>query len=449
MGTDRLLDQIRLLGPPQPLGEPAPRLADLLVDALGVGVAGLATPVAQAAEAVLGRSRMPWDLAWLHGIWIHALDFDDTHEPSLCHTSAAIAPGLLALAIERDLSGREVLHALDFGLRVAAFLAPLGLRLNEMGVHSTGAVGSIGAAAACAWLLTREDLVCLAAMDMAAVMAAGLAAAFGSDTKPVQAGRAAEVGVRAALFAEQGVGAPRDALFGRFGIFRLWLGEDAVQMARWGGTHVHASEQVALKPYPSCFLTHAVIDGTLAARRDLDLRDEAAVRQIRLTVHPIAAAIADKTALVTPTDAKFSLRYCVLAALRDGSPTVATFAEARWRQICADEPAWTNWSERFEVTSDAGLPRIGARITLRTQDGTDVSYEVLAPLGSVGNPLTRADIDAKFRANTAGALGPDAEDVLAELRSLARLDRVRDARFLPGLLPPRATATARSLRQPA
>ena len=112
------------------------RLSDLLVDALGVGVAGQTTLTAQAAAAVLGHSGTPWDLAWLHGIRIHALDFDDTHEPSLCHTAAAIVPGLLALAIERDLSGLEVLHALDFGLRVVAFLAPIGSRLNEMGVHS-------------------------------------------------------------------------------------------------------------------------------------------------------------------------------------------------------------------------------------------------------------------------------------------------------------------------
>jgi 2-methylcitrate dehydratase PrpD len=440
MGTDRMLDQLRLLAPAQPLGEPAPRLSDLLVDALGVGVAGQATPAAQAAAAVLSRSSTPWDLAWLHGIWIHALDFDDTHEPSLCHTAAAIVPGLLALALERDRSGPEVLHALDFGLRVAAFLAPLGSRLNEMGVHSTGAVGALGAAAACAWLLSRDNGVCLAAMDMAAVMSGGLAAAFGTDTKPVQAGRAAEAGVRAALFAEGGIGAPRDALFGRFGIFTLWLGEDAVQMAGWGSTHAHASDQVALKPYPSCFLTHAVIDGVLAARRQLDLHDESAIRQVRLTVHPIAATIADKVALVTPADAKFSLRYCVLAALRDGSPTTATFAEERRRQICADGLAWTNWSDRFEVTSDARMPRIGARTTLITAAGPNATHEVLAPRGSVGNPLTRADIDAKFRANTVGALGHDTADAVAELRSFARLDRVREARFLPQLLPASASA---------
>jgi 2-methylcitrate dehydratase PrpD len=440
VGANRLLDQIRLLVPAQPLGEPDPRLSDLLVDALGVGVAGQTTSTAQAAAAVLGHSGTPWDLAWLQGIRIHALDFDDTHEPSLCHTAAAIVPGLLALAIERDLSGPEVLHALDFGLRVVAFLAPLGSRLNEMGVHSTGAVGSLGAAAACAWLLSRDDRVCLAAIDMAAVMAAGLAAAFGTDTKPVQAGRAAEVGVRAALFTEQGIGAPRDALFGRFGIFTLWLGEDAAQMAGWGSTHADASRQVALKPYPSCFLTHAVIDGVLAARRDLDLRDESAVTQVSLTVHPIAATIADKTTLVDSADAKFSLRYCVLAALRDGSPTVATFAEAQWRQACADQLAWTSWSDRFEVTREARMPQIGARIALMTQNGTHATHEVLAPRGSVGNPLASADIDAKFRANTAGALGPRGEDVLAELRSFTRLDRVRDARFVPDLLPPRALA---------
>jgi hypothetical protein len=86
------------------------------------------------------------------------------------------------------------------------------------------------------------------------------------------------------------------------------------------------------------------------------------------------------------------------------------------------------------------MPQIGARIALMTQNGTHATHEVLAPRGSVGNPLAPADIDAKFRANTAGALGPRGEDVLAELRSFARLDRVRDARFVPDLLPPRGLA---------
>ena len=143
------------------------RLMDLLVDAVGVGLAGGTTPVAQLSLKTLGGRDAE---AWVRGVWMHALDFDDTHEPSLCHTGTALIPGLLALARGRRSSGSELLDAFEIGLRLVEFLAPFGPRVNSIGLHSTGILGTLGAAAASGWLLTRDPRVTAGAVELAALI---------------------------------------------------------------------------------------------------------------------------------------------------------------------------------------------------------------------------------------------------------------------------------------
>src|SRR6185437_1719157 len=147
-----------------------------------------------------------------------------------------------------------------------------GPGLNAAGAHSTAILGSLGAAAACGWLMTHSMEATADAVELAGLLAAGLGQAFGSDGKPLQAARASEIGVRAALFAAAGLTAPRGAAFGDRGVLALWLGGDAVARLRWGDACSGAAERVAIKPYPSCFLTHSTIDGVLALRASLDLR---------------------------------------------------------------------------------------------------------------------------------------------------------------------------------
>lgn len=413
------------------------RLPELLVDGLGVAVAGRAEPVSRAFATMLAEPRAPWDRAWLHGVEMHALDFDDTHEPSLCHSATALLPALIALARARRLSGARLLDAYDLGLRVVDVLTPLGANANETGSHSTAIVGALASAAACSWLLDGDAAQAARAMEFAALAAAGLGVAFGTDAKPVQGGRAAEVGVRSALFAAQGVGAPHGAVLGDRGLVARFLGIDAVDALRWDESAATAAQRVALKPYPSCFLTHSTIDAMLSARDALGLGAESEVAAIRLTLHPTAAAIADKTDLRTIADAKFSLRYCALLALREGAPTVPGFEEATVRRITVSPEAWTAWVDRFRVEVNASLPRIGAQLVLDSPDGRSHTEFVPTPRGSVGHPLGAADVAAKFGSNVAGAVAPDGMAATLEaLRSIAQADDVAAVAPLTALLPP-------------
>lgn len=414
--TERLQAQFDLFARTPSSETARARLLDLVEDAVGVGVAGASTTVARRCLPAL-QPGDPATTAWMRGVCMHALDFDDTHEPSLCHTGTAIVPALLALAQGHLVSGAQLLDAFEVGLRFVEFLAPFGPRVNSMGLHSTGILGTLGSAAAGAWLLTGEPARAARAVEIASLMTGGLGVAFGNDGKSIQAGRAADAGIRAALLAAAAVEGPTGGVLGPRGIFALWLGEDAPAQARWGDPCAQAAENVAIKPYPSCFLTHSTIDAALELRKQLGVREADAVARFEVTVHPIARDLADKTVLESANDAKFSLRYCVLASLAGEVPAVPTFGLESQARLTRSADRWRDWVDRCEVRVDETSARLAATAGLVTAEGRTAQVTIPHPSGSVSSPLDRKAVEAKFRANLTTS-GVDADAALAELASL-------------------------------
>lgn len=430
-GRADLATQLEVIAATEGSARARARLVDLLIDAVGVGLAGASAPVARRSLEALGTSDGAAD-AWIRGAWMHALDFDDTHEPSLCHTGTALLPGLLALCRARRMSGAELLDAFEFGLRFVEFLAPFGPQINSLGLHSTGILGTLGAGAACGWLLTRDPRDTARAVELAALMTGGLGVAFGNDGKPIQAGRAAQAGLHAALLAAAGAEAPSGGVAGPRGVFALWLGPDAPERLAWGDPCADAALNVAVKPYPSCFLTHSTIDAALQLREQLGIDDAEDVERFEATVHPIARDLADKTRLGTANDAKFSLRYCVLAALNGETPALGTFEPDRQATLAGPDARWQDWVERCRVEVDDGAPRLAVTARVVKRGGDEARLRLEFPSGSVSNPLDGAAVESKFRGNTAAA-AIDADAALAELR---RAPETKDISDLKALAPP-------------
>src|SRR5213593_2056419 len=101
---------------------------------------------------------------------------------------------------------------------------------------------------------------------------------FGSMTKPYHAGHAARNGVLAALLAREGLTASESALDGKQGFLEA-TGTAPVPAAALAtaldglGQRWHVLETgVAVKPYPSCALTHSAIDALLDLRTRHDER---------------------------------------------------------------------------------------------------------------------------------------------------------------------------------
>jgi 2-methylcitrate dehydratase PrpD len=173
----------------------------------------------------------------------------------------------------------------------------------------TGTLGALGAAAACAHLLGLDEEATARAYGLAASQAAGLKAQFGTMAKPIHAGRAAEAGLCAALWAAAGITSRTD-------ILEAPQGYAATQSAipdgaiAWTG---HELDRNSFKYHASCFGTHGAIEAIMALRaQGLEPRD---VRQVRLTVDAGADRMCNIAAPTTGTEAKFSLRFVAALAL--------------------------------------------------------------------------------------------------------------------------------------
>jgi 2-methylcitrate dehydratase len=115
------------------------------------------------------------------------------------------------------------------------------------------------------------------------------------------------------------------------------------------------------------------------------------------------------------------LPYCTAVALVDGAVTAEQFTAER-----LSDPFLLDLVARTTVVEDpaltAGYPAgIPNRVTVTLDDGTVLVAEVAFPPGHDKNPLTDAQLAAKFHSLADPAIGPDRAAQLWE-----RLSRLED-----------------------
>src|ERR1700737_4736120 len=222
------------------------------------------------ASIIGHETRLPaLSAALVNGAAAHALDYDDVNMGMPGHPSVAILPGLLALAEVQRSSGREVITAFVAGYETAC---RIGLALQpghyNLGFHSTGTVGSLGAAAACARLLGLDAETTAIALGVAGTQAAGLKSQFGTMCKPFHAGKAAQNGLLAARLAARGFSSRADIVECVQG-FALTHGPDFAPAAALAtpedGLHLLAN---LFKYHAACYFTHAPIECARRLRRE-------------------------------------------------------------------------------------------------------------------------------------------------------------------------------------
>src|SRR3974390_2355467 len=166
-----------------------------------------------------GRNLAAPDAALVNGVAAHVLDYDDVALAG--HPSTVLVPAILAEGSSLDASGSDALAAYGAGYELWAQLAALEPgHFHERGFHPTAVMGALATAAACARLRRLDFEKTGHAIAIAASLASGLVANFGTMTKSLHAGRTAQSGVIAARLAGQGFTASLDALEHRTGFLR-------------------------------------------------------------------------------------------------------------------------------------------------------------------------------------------------------------------------------------
>ncbi|WP_052336979.1 MmgE/PrpD family protein [Nocardioides alkalitolerans] len=308
-----------------------------LLDTLGVAIAGAHEPVTSLVRAeVLEEGGTPRATLWgtgeavtraqaalVNGTAAHALDFDDVSALMEGHPSAPVLPALLALAEGEAVTGDDLIAAFVTGFETQALVGRLMSPSHyATGFHTTATVGAFGAAAAGARLLGLSDEAWLDTFGIVGSRASGLKSMFGTMSKPLQVGAAAESGMRAVLLARRGVTADRDVLASPQG-FRATQSDALGVTPEWAWS-APAVTKVLFKHHAACYLTHSAIEGMLSLRRSGLTPDD--VESIELAVPPGHLSVCNISEPATPLEGKFSLRFTAAMALVEGDLTESAFA---------------------------------------------------------------------------------------------------------------------------
>ncbi len=415
--------------------EPA-RIVGEVVDAWGG---------AEQASAVGRGKRYPAaGAALLNGTLAHALDYDDTHLPSVLHPSAAVVPAALAAAEACGASGRELLAAVAAGdelvvrVGMAGYDPELGNSIFfEKGLHATSIAGTLGAALAVAMVYGLGEEEIGHAVAISASMGAGIIEAnrTGGTVKRIHCGWAAHAGVTAAELARRGLTGPPTVFEGRFGFLRAFLDDkaDTGAIIRGLGEEWEVP-RIFFKPYPANHFTHAGIDAAIKLRQEgLDVRK---IKDIELgvatpTLRTIAQPAEGKARPKTGYAAQFSGPFTVATALVGGGGLGVSLEDFTDEEV--EDPVKLDLASRVRCVPDEECDRIfpnqfPAVLCVRLEGGEVLEARVLHNRGGPQNPLTDEELGIKFRTNAERALPAERveklRDALRSLESSAAVDEV-------------------------
>ncbi len=407
----------------------------LLTDVAGLCVAARRTDYVRASLAgweasggctAIGHSRTldAAGAAFVNGTAAHGEDFDDSFEGGPVHAGAVVVPAVLAVAERERLSGRDALLGIAVGVEVmcrASLVAPK--LIHQAGFHPTAVLGAMGAAASVATALRLSKNQFVNALGIAGSMAAGIIEylAEGAWTKRMHPGWAAQSGIRAADLARAGFVGPRAVFEGTHGLFhgfaRTTDGDWDKLVGGFGERWV--ANSLAFKPYACGTMTQPYVD---CARRlaEKGVRAEEVVEMVceaaEGTVHRLWEPLADKQRPPNAYFAKFSQPYCIAAGFVLGHAGLEAFTEERVR----DERLRSLAAKvRYEIDPDNPYPdEFTGHVRARLKDGRTLEERQGHLRGGRNEPLSRADIEEKFRLNCAygGWSAAQAERFLAFAR---------------------------------
>jgi 2-methylcitrate dehydratase PrpD len=412
-----------------------------LLDGLGLFIAGseehTVQILADEAEAMGGRAealllgrantKVPAPMAArVLGTAGHAHDWDDSQvslDPAHIYgllTHPTIPPLTSALVMAQKLNGIDgITFMLAFltGFEVECKISEWMLPQHYVkGMHSSGTVGTFGAYAAAAKLLGLKGDKLRSGFGIAASFAAGIRCNFGTMTKPLHVGRAAENGVTAALLAARGFTADPDALDGPWGFFAVQGGGVSPEKVSQGFGKIWTIVEpgVSIKPYPCGVLTHPTIDLMLKLVTEHNIKPDdidavkvyAGTNILKPIRYPIAA---------NHLQAKFSLPAALAmialarkAGKREFSDEFVSSApmQAMQRRIS---------TELDPEIEKMGFDKMRSRILIRLKDGRTVEgWADERYRGGPENPLSDADVESKVRSCCDCVLDEKSQSILIE-----------------------------------
>ncbi|MFQ5542230.1 MAG: MmgE/PrpD family protein [Candidatus Binatia bacterium] len=429
------------------------RLAQgFILDGLGVTLAGSTEKGSRIIQAsireiggradatVVGTGLMapPAKTALANGASGHAMDYDDTQLSTskegvyglLTHPTVPVLAAALAVGEKQRVAGKELLLAYILGVEAECRIADaINPRHYQSGFHSTATIGGLGAAMAVGKLLKLKEEVLTRGLGLAASMASGLRENFGTMTKPLHAGRAAENGVTGIQLAVKGFTSAHNILEAKRGFFNAMAGgyDESKIVGRLGRPYFMQEPGISIKPYPSGSLSHPAQDLILdlVKSHDLHAGDIEAIEVGTNSNVPNALIYPmPKTAL----EGKFSIPFCMAIGVLERKAGIAQFKDGKVRS-----PKVVELMKRVTLYVDQELEALGfdqvrSRVRIKLRDGRNIEGRADVARGHPLKPMSWAEIGEKFRDCARLVLSRKKTEDAIEL--VAHLDRLRSVQPL-------------------
>lgn len=430
-----------------------------VLDVMGLALAGLETAFGKSVrDAALAMSSPgPCHIlgtgdragvtaaAFANGALPQALEFDDTHVESIVHMSSPAVASALALAETGSVSGRELITAVAIANEISCRVGSVSSgELHKRGFHPTGLFAPFGVTYLACRLLGLDAEAMTRAAGICGSFAAGLLECWvdGTQSKFLHSGWAAHSGMMAAFLARAGTTGPARVFEGRFGLFASHVQDanahrDFHRIHQDLGTHWE-SRASSFKPFPAAHVIHPYIDAILRLRQKYGIRP-ADVQRIDCPVTAFIVPIVcepteEKFAPASDSHGRVSLQYTLAEALYHGA-----LGKDAYHPESLRHPDILALARRVHYSVDPNFPgpgRFKGIVRISLTDGRTVEEIEEYNRGSMQNPMTAAELRAKFDDNARGFLASAQREQLAE--HLHRLDTLPDARILVSLATDRA-----------
>ncbi|ODM80930.1 MmgE/PrpD family protein [Bradyrhizobium elkanii] len=385
-----------------------------IIDCVGVMIAGAAEQPVRIVSAMVaastqndgapevpsGRNLAAPDAALVNGVAAHVLDYDDVALAG--HPSTVLVPAILAEGWSLDSSGADALAAYAAGYEVWAQVIALEPgHLHERGFHPTAVMGALATAAACARLRKLDSTKTAHAIAIAASLASGLVANFGTMTKSLHAGRTAQSGVLAARLADQGFTASLDVLEHQTGFLRAHSPSGTPEIENGtidiGRNWRLADLGINVKRYPTCYATHRSIDAMIDLVKAHKLKPDD-VKEIRVHTGVTQRLMLRNTNPQTGLEAKFSMEFAMTAALIAGRVGLSELTD----EFVSRPDVGATFAKVRCTTTDEIMPgdqpfAPDDRVSVVLASGEVLEHApVVHAKGSWQRPLSRDELQDKF-----------------------------------------------------
>lgn len=397
---------------------------DLFADWLSNAAAGGASHLGRALLSLCRPSADP-DATWVLGpLWktdpfaaalanagaAHSLEFDDAHREALYHPGVPVFSAVWSAGAVAGASGERLLASAVAGYEISIRLARAVNPSHYSVWHTTGTVGTFGAAAASSLCLSLGFKETVCALGLAGTQAAGLWEVLpqAPEAKNLHPAKAAQSGLLSAILALKGVPGPAGILEGEKGFFAGFVPGETDEKACLDSLGSEwAILETTMKAYPVCGHTMTPLEAALALHGRFDIE---AVERIFVHVHPLSAQIAGFLDPVDAHEARFSIAYCVAVALVSGRVTRREFDASMLRN--EEVRRVLNCIQVEPDERMAGMSGLRpARLVVHLRDGGKLEETRCLRKGDPEQPLSALEKKQKFFDLTAEAWGENMSEI--------------------------------------